>query len=149
MSALTGRRSDDSGCTPVGIGRNRFLRGYAGGETIFVLAGDGNDVVVLDDSARDWWTAEFHGEAGDDVLIGVNPADDLRGGPGDDTLVSPFGQVRGLPEVRFVHQVYRELLGRPADEDGARAFGEALSGGMDETLLDALILASAEFFDRR
>src|SRR5262249_2455608 len=82
---------------------------YSNGETIFVFAGAGNDVVVLNESAKGWWKAEFHGEEGNDILIGVNPDDDLRGGPGLDSLIGPSGHVQGGPAVRFVHAIYRQL----------------------------------------
>ncbi len=59
---------------------------YLNGETIFVFAGAGNDEVIMDDSAAVRWTAEFHGEAGNDHLVGSLLNDTLDGGAGNDLL---------------------------------------------------------------
>src|SRR5262249_54096842 len=60
---------------------------YLNGEVIVVLAGSGNDRVVMDDSAGLKWGAEFLGQDGDDLLIGNEQADYLSGGNGFNILV--------------------------------------------------------------
>lgn len=67
------------------------VQDYVHGETIFVFAGDGNDVVRMLPSAADNWRAEFHGEAGDDVLVGGNLGDILDGGSGRNVLIGGRG----------------------------------------------------------
>lgn len=64
---------------------------YLNGETVFVFAGKGNDHVVMDDSAAFRWTAEFHGEEGNDHLMGSLLDDVLDGGPGNDWLEGGAG----------------------------------------------------------
>jgi Ca2+-binding RTX toxin-like protein len=59
---------------------------YLNGETMIVYAGAGNDVVTLDASLDNRWSAEFHGEDGNDVLFGGPRADKLFGGDGNDVL---------------------------------------------------------------
>jgi Ca2+-binding RTX toxin-like protein len=57
-----------------------------GCQTVFVFAGAGNDRVVMDRSAGSRWRGEFHGQDGDDVLVGGDLSDALFGGAGRDTL---------------------------------------------------------------
>src|SRR5262245_58199059 len=74
--------------------------GYAGGETVSVFAGDGNDHVEMDSSVTTW-TTEIFGEDGNDQLQGGPLADwldggdgndQLRGGAGDDELIGGDGR---------------------------------------------------------
>lgn len=68
-----------------GINGQTIIGGYAGGETIRVLAGAGNDHVSVDESVTTW-RAELFGEQGNDRLFG-GPLDDLLdGGLGNDFL---------------------------------------------------------------
>ncbi len=64
---------------------------YRNGETIIVLAGEGNDVVVLDASAWNNWQAIFHGGAGNDSLHGGFMNDQLYGESGNDWLFGLSG----------------------------------------------------------
>jgi Ca2+-binding RTX toxin-like protein len=64
---------------------------YAHGETVFVFAGGGNDTVTMDSSADNHWRAEFHGEAGNDLLVGSLGSDTLDGGSGNDLLFGGGG----------------------------------------------------------
>jgi Ca2+-binding RTX toxin-like protein len=59
---------------------------YRNGETINVFAGAGNDEVIMDPSAGQFWKARFFGENGNDRLIGGAMDDLLDGGPGNDVL---------------------------------------------------------------
>ncbi|MBI3411511.1 MAG: hypothetical protein HY040_24550 [Planctomycetes bacterium] len=68
-----------------------FVEDYTNGETVFVFAGKGNDVVRMLPSAGSHWKAEFHGEAGNDQLFGGEMDDALFGGPGNDVLVGGAG----------------------------------------------------------
>ncbi|MCC7375101.1 MAG: hypothetical protein IT581_10620 [Verrucomicrobiales bacterium] len=68
-------------------------------ETIVVFGGGGNDhIEMLNDAAAQHWNAEFHGEDGNDTLIGSRNLSDkergndlLLGGPGDDQLFGYSG----------------------------------------------------------
>jgi Ca2+-binding RTX toxin-like protein len=68
-----------------------FVEDYADGETVFVFAGEGNDLVQMLPSAAAHWRAELHGEDGNDVLIGGAKDDLLDGGAGNDVLVGGAG----------------------------------------------------------
>ncbi len=69
-------------------------------ETIFVFAGAGDDRIEMTAKAAQHWNAEFHGEEGDDILIGAanrygidrGGKDRLFGGPGNDFLDGGEGQ---------------------------------------------------------
>ncbi len=67
------------------------IHDYLNGETVTVFGDNGNDVITLDSSAGLTWKARFHGEAGNDILIGSTKADILRGGEGDDDLFGGDG----------------------------------------------------------
>ncbi len=67
------------------------IHDYINGETVTVFGDQGNDVIILDSSAGQTWKALFHGEAGNDTLIGSTRADILRGGDGDDELIGGDG----------------------------------------------------------
>jgi Ca2+-binding RTX toxin-like protein len=60
-------------------------------QTITVFAGKGDDRVVMDSSAAQNWKAEFHGEDGNDTLIGGDLNDLLDGGKGHDHLFGLAG----------------------------------------------------------
>jgi Ca2+-binding RTX toxin-like protein len=79
------------------INRRRIVTGYANGETITILAGNGNDSVTMAASAAFGWKALFIGEGGNDHLIGSLRDDVLRGGDGNDRLEGGAGddQLRG------------------------------------------------------
>ena len=106
-------------------------------ETVVVYAGAGNDRVVMsDDGAGQHWNAEFHGEEGDDLLVGTNELfgrprgnDRLFGGPGDDTLQGNAGNdwLEGGPG--------RDVLeGGPADDILVTYLeDEFLDGGREKT----------------
>lgn len=80
------RRVGPSGPEVVAEMNGRTIAGgYAGGETVSVFAGAGNDHVSMDPSVTTW-RAELHGEAGNDHLIGSGQADVLDGGDGNDHL---------------------------------------------------------------
>jgi Ca2+-binding RTX toxin-like protein len=59
---------------------------YRNGETIIVHAGAGHDVVTLDPSLNNTWSAEFHGGDGNDFLYGGRLNDQLFGDGGHDWL---------------------------------------------------------------
>ncbi len=86
---------------------------YLNGETMIVYAGAGNDVVTLDASLDNRWSAEFHGEDGNDRLYGGPRADKLFGGNGNDALFGFAG-----PDL---------LLGQSGND--------WLFGGLDDDLL--------------
>jgi Ca2+-binding RTX toxin-like protein len=67
------------------------VEGYADGETVFVFAGKGNDIVQMLPTAAGHWNAELHGEDGNNILIGGNKDDLLDGGDGNDILVGGAG----------------------------------------------------------
>ncbi len=110
-------------------------------ETIVVHAGAGNDhVEMLDDAAAQHWNAEFHGEEGDDTLIGSRNLSDKRrgndrlfGGPGNDTLIGHSGN--------------DWLEGGPGQDqlDGGIGINHLMTDGLDRLLLnihDAVELAA-------
>lgn len=68
-----------------------FVMNYIQGETVSVLGGKGNDVIVMDATAGDFWKAHFLGEDGNDTLVGRGKADYLDGGNGNDTLYGGDG----------------------------------------------------------
>jgi Ca2+-binding RTX toxin-like protein len=69
------------------INGRTFVEDYQNGETVFVFAGKGNDVVQILPSAAGHWRAELHGEEGNDILLGGTHDDLLDGGDGNDVLV--------------------------------------------------------------
>lgn len=75
----------------VEINGQTSVYGYANGETIFAFAGAGNDQVVMEESAGLRWRAEFHGEGGNDHLVGSLQNDKLDGGAGNDRLEGGAG----------------------------------------------------------
>jgi Ca2+-binding RTX toxin-like protein len=67
------------------INGQTLVAGYQGGDTVRVLAGRGNDEVIVDPSVTTWRT-ELFGEDGNDRLVGGPLADRLDGGLGNDDL---------------------------------------------------------------
>lgn len=102
---------------------------YAAGETITVFAGEGNDRVKLEESGGMRWRAEFHGENGNDHLVGSvnndrlfggNGRDFLDGGDGDDILVGGNGRdllLGGNGQDLLIGGRGRDLLHGGQDED--------------------------------
>ncbi len=75
----------------VEVNGQTIIHDYLNGETVTVFGDDGNDVITLDNSAGQTWKALFHGEGGNDVLIGSTQADELHGGDGKDQLYGGDG----------------------------------------------------------
>ena len=112
---------------------------YVNGETVVVNGGAGNDTVILDDTAGLKWKAEFHGGAGDDILIGNQQDDLLDGGLGNDILVGSAGV------DKLIGGAGRDLLmgGLGADVLQGGAGGDIQIGGStgydnDPTALNAI-----------
>jgi Ca2+-binding RTX toxin-like protein len=96
---------------------------YRNGETVQVLAGKGNDVVITDESTAVTWSAKLFGEGGNDILIGAGRADVLDGGAGDDVLVGNGGD-----------DILRGGAGEDVLDGGAGA--DVLDGGAGNDQLD-------------
>lgn len=88
-----GRRVGPRGAQVVAdINGVAFVEDYVNGETVFVFAHQGNDSVKMLPSTAGRWTAEFHGEEGNDTLEGGEMDDLLDGGDGNDTLRGAGGK---------------------------------------------------------
>jgi Ca2+-binding RTX toxin-like protein len=107
------------------------IEDYLQGETVFVFAGKGNDVVQMLPGATAHWRAELHGEDGNDVLFGGNRDDLLDGGSGNDVLVGGAGN---------------------SEIDGGDGRNLLISGRGAATLVggsnDDLLIAGSTAFDR-
>jgi RTX calcium-binding nonapeptide repeat (4 copies) len=68
------------------INGQEFRTEYIEGDTIFVFAGNGDDIVTAGLVAGQHWTMEFHGENGNDTLRGGAKSDRLVGGRGNDEI---------------------------------------------------------------
>lgn len=105
--------------------------GYAQGETISVFAGAGNDLVVMEESAGLRWRADFHGESGNDRLIGSVSDDHLSGGNGNDLLWGGAGN-----DVLVGAKGNDVLLGEKGDDLLIGGQGtDVLIGGSGEDIL--------------
>lgn len=75
----------------VEVNGDTLIMNYIQGETVSVFGGKGNDLIVMDESAGDFWKAHFLGEADNDTLVGRAKNDYLDGGAGNDTLIGGDG----------------------------------------------------------
>jgi hypothetical protein len=132
------------------INGRRNIQPYSNGETIIVHAGSGNDLVVMAPSAAEKWQAEFHGDAGDDMLRGGQQDDMLFGGPGNDRLVGKQGNdvlVGNDGDDRLWGNQGRDLLigGRGRDRLFGNQDDDLLIGGITshDSQTGALKLLSA------
>src|SRR5262249_53712686 len=75
----------------VHLNGDTLVSSYRNGETVRVLAGAGNDLVVMNEAAGAAWKAVLEGQDGDDRLVGGVRSDTLRGGTGKDVLLGGAG----------------------------------------------------------
>jgi len=99
-----------------------FASDLVNAEFFAVNAGAGDDSIVLRDSKGMTWSAEFHGGAGDDILIGGGQEDILDGGSGNDILIG------GAGKDKLTGGDGRDLLIGGDDAD-------VLQGGLDDDIL--------------
>jgi type VI protein secretion system component Hcp len=106
---------------------------YLNGETIFVLAGAGDDVVTATPDAGHHWRMNFRGGTGNDVLAGGEKDDQLFGDAGADALDGGDGDdfLDGGAD--------RDVLrgGAGADRLLGGTGRDSLFGGADADYLDA------------